>query len=337
MRSVESVEPWLPRSRISIVLLPVMAIEVEEVRLGISVSRSFGGKVKAYTNRDGSTSVITIDELLKTRTLDESLDGQRSYTRTYQITGTKDPLLCTDLGPQVGTAHENDPTLIVSGRRFSVMATAENQYDACQLVVTYTQADQPENGGGDTDAGFSYEFSTESEHVDTAINQTNSPDNENLGNLINFGPDDQIEGVDIFAPTIEINEEHSFRESEFTPAMRQKIASMVAKVNQSPFREWAAGEVLFLGASARKINKRWIVGFNFRIRRNRMITVSTVDSAGAQAAQTVEKKGWQYYWARAWRVVSNGKVITGMKSVHVADVYEEADFADFGFSTTPLP
>lgn len=337
LRSADSEPEQLFRSRLVLVFSSTMRVEVEQLRVGFAISRSFGGKTKVYTTKAGGTASISIDELLHTRSLDESFDGQRSYSRTYIILGTKEPMDAADLGPQVGTVHESDSTLIVTSRRFSVYSTAENECDSLKLEVTYTRPDQPENGGGDTDAGFSYEFSTESEHVDTALTQTNHPDDEQMGKKINFGQEDQIDGVDIFSPTLEMSEEHSFTESQFTPTFRRKLGEMVAKTNSGTFREWEAGEVLFLGASARKINRRWIVNFNFRIRRNREVTITTLTAAGATADKTVTKKGWEYIWTRVWRVVANGKVVTGIKSVHVAKVYEETSFADFGFSTGPLP
>ncbi|MBL8747065.1 MAG: hypothetical protein JNK58_12015, partial [Phycisphaerae bacterium] len=76
---------------------------------------------------------------------------------------------------------------------------------------------------------------------------------------------------------------------------RGVLFALTGKVNSDPFREFQAGEVLFLGASGSKREasggEDWEITFRFAASPNRTgIVVGPITG--------ISKKGWEYLWVR---------------------------------------
>ncbi len=100
----------------------------------------------------------------------------------------------------------------------------------------------------------------------------------------------------------------------------------MSRVNSGPFRGFAAGEVLFLGASGTKRGGGdWEITFRFAASRNRTnLTIGDITG--------ISKKGWEYLWVRyADAEDANAKaLIKKPVAVYVEKVYEEGDFGALG-------
>lgn len=141
-----------------------------------------------------------------------------------------------------------------------------------------------------------------------------------------------VNGVDVTMPVLNFTETHTFSSSKVTSSYRKSVAAATGSVNKSSFRGFAAGEVLFLGASgskrSRKSDSPWEITFRFAVSPNQSglkvgdLTVS-------------QKKGWDYLWVRyADKVSDSGKnVIKKPVAAYVERVYPSGDFGDLGIGS----
>ncbi len=330
---------------VSVTITPtpgVAGVFVAGATVSFQVTPTPGGpRLPAYTDADGATQTIFIEEWYKGRTVEQ--DGvDLKYSRVFFIRGTYQTSDCLDIGPQVGDADDILPSFIVQSRKLEWYAQGGGASNIVRLAVDLQQPSKPQSEGGDTQATYTYDFSSESEHVDVAFIQANYPadslqDGENL--LINYDGVQTVEGVEIESPILEITEEHNFTEAQFSPAFRRLLRDNIATVNSDTFRDFAPGEVFFAGASASKGYKKWVVTFRFRVRRgfkNRDFTIT--NKAGAQETQTVTKFGWDYLWVSMGKRPdsTNTKLQVAPASIHVANVYTFIDFAVLGIGVEPL-
>ena len=307
--------------------------------LQLVIGRAHAAVVPTYVDADGNTQAAEIAEKARSRSLKTTSDGT-SLTRRFLVHGTSDPMQVRDMGPQIGDVDAEFPTFLVSDRQAETYATGGGHSDAVLITVTYQQPGQPQRSGSGSELGFSYEYGSESEHIDRALAQVHyGNDGQRVSDLINV-TDDEVQGLDINSPVLDFSEEHVFTEREFSPSFRRSFRDHLQKTNAAPFREWDTGEVLFVGASARKSSKFWYVTFQFRVRRNRdSIPITVYSKRGVASTQDVLKRGWQYLWIETIRLPASAGAAIAVRphAVHVATVYDEVDFAVFGIGTDPLP
>lgn len=102
---------------------------------------------------------------------------------------------------------------------------------------------------------------------------------------------DSINGCDILVPTMEWEETHAISDDLVDGAYVRTLMDFTGTVNGSSFRDFSAGEVLFMGASGqqRSDGLTWDVTFKFAFSGNRTgITVGLISG--------IAKKGWEYMW-----------------------------------------
>jgi len=141
---------------------------------------------------------------------------------------------------------------------------------------------------------------------------------------------DGVEGVDITVPVYSFSETHCKASGFVTNTYKGKLFNLTGKTNNAPFKGFAAGEVLFLGASgAKRGDGDWEITYHFAASPNKTgITIGDITN--------IEKKGWEYLWVLYWdEEDTDAKVLVKRpKFVYVEKVYEEGDFADLGIGTT---
>jgi hypothetical protein len=76
------------------------------------------------------------------------------------------------------------------------------------------------------------------------------------------------EGFDIIVPTCNFSETHYIAVASVTKAYKATLVSLTGKVNNAKFRGFAAGEVLFLGASGSQRGDDWEITFKFSANSN---------------------------------------------------------------------
>ncbi len=139
---------------------------------------------------------------------------------------------------------------------------------------------------------------------------------------------DSVEGVDVQAPTYTWSETWGFSNAQITDAYKATLFQLTnAPVNSLPWRNFAAGEVLFLGASGRQKNLPpfstqlpWQITFKFAASPNANdIMVGPIGP--------ITKLGWQYLWTRYadFDDVASQALVKQPLAVYVETVYDSSD------------
>lgn len=139
-----------------------------------------------------------------------------------------------------------------------------------------------------------------------------------------------VEGVDVVVPVFHFTEVHYIDDSVMTGAYQAAIFAATGKVNDAPFKGFAAGEVLFLGASGAKRGAAgdWEITFKFSALPNRTgITIGDITG--------IDKKGWEYLWVsfESTEDSMSSTLVKRPRSAHVEQVYGTRDFATLGIGT----
>jgi hypothetical protein len=137
---------------------------------------------------------------------------------------------------------------------------------------------------------------------------------------------DNVEGVDITVPVYQFSETHYLATAFVADVYKAVLFRLTGKVNDAPFRGFAAGECLFLGAcGAKRGAEDWEITFRFAGSPN--VANLTIGSISG-----INKKGWEYLWVRyADAEDTNAKVLVKKPvAVYVEKVYEDGSFADLG-------
>jgi hypothetical protein len=138
--------------------------------------------------------------------------------------------------------------------------------------------------------------------------------------------DDSVEGVDITVPVYTFSETHFLPDALVTPAYKATLFALTGRVNNAPWKGFALGEVLFLGAAGSKRGLGpWEISYRFAASPN--VTGLTVGEITG-----VAKKGWEYLWVRyadAEDTVAKALVKKPI-AAYVERVYEYGDFSLLG-------
>ncbi len=140
---------------------------------------------------------------------------------------------------------------------------------------------------------------------------------------------DNVQGVDITVPVYSFGETHYLSPASVTQSYKLALFNATGKVNDDIFRGFAAGEVLFLGATGTRrgtgLEDDWEITFRFAASKNRAsITIGEITG--------IAKKGWEYMWVRYADVEDTvAKVLVKRPmAVYVEQVYEFTDFGLLG-------
>ena len=131
-----------------------------------------------------------------------------------------------------------------------------------------------------------------------------------------------VQGVDILVPNTQWSETHRFNDTKVSTAYIKTLANATGRTNKADFREFAAGEVLFLGAEGGKINdSAWEITFNFAASPNITTTIAGISG--------IQKNGWEYLWIQHEEKEDTAakRIVRKAIAVYVEQVYFEADFA----------
>jgi len=291
---------------------------------------------------------ITYEELCTSR---EKTVGvtEHTLTRVFMIYGTDDPDEAENIGPQLNE-YWNDELRVVE-RRFAPVKPSAAGTEGGVLLLTVTYQFRPVSTPGQPDE-FTLNVGTTSERIFKpppkqtifdkeyqALSQEHygaagATDMDEPGDLIVVKDDEKggrsVEGVDALIPTIEWSETHE--RSSLPVAYQQILARLTAKVNHDVWRGWPAKTWLFLGAQAsRQKGENWRITYLFRIGVN--VAHELVSDGGTI---TYTKDAHAYMWFRVVGVENAGVIEQKIHDVHVANVYQPADFVEFGIGSEAL-
>ena len=149
----------------------------------------------------------------------------------------------------------------------------------------------------------------------------NAPDFQGAINV----DDNSVNGIDIIVPVFNFSETRVVNKLNIDTGFKLSIFNLVGKVNASSWHGFAAGEVLFAGASGAKSGRfgDWEITYKFAASPNKTnITIGSITG--------INKKGWEYLWVRYEKSTDQNCLIQIPKSVYVHEVYPSANFSALG-------
>jgi hypothetical protein len=135
---------------------------------------------------------------------------------------------------------------------------------------------------------------------------------------------DSVEGTDITIPVYNFKETHYIPVALITAAYKATLFYLTGKVNAAPFKGFAPGEVLFMGASgSQRGQEDWEITFSFAASPN-AVGLTMGDITG------IDKKGWEYLWVRYQDAEDEDVLVKQPAAVYVEQVYPYGDFSLLG-------
>jgi hypothetical protein len=163
---------------------------------------------------------------------------------------------------------------------------------------------------------------------------TGSPAAPNMRGAIGVDGD-SVQGVDIVVPQLTWTETYDVPAIFVTSAYIKNVSSLTGTVNDATFRGFAAGEVLFLGASGSqqwdsdKGDGPWSLSYKFVASANQG-NGKTYPAIKIGDITGIEKDGHDYLWVRYEDLVENQTLLKKPKFVYVDKVYRRASFNQLG-------
>ena len=216
----------------------------------------------------------------------------------------------------------------------SLEVTERINDDTWKVKVIYEAEDGETPDNPDTDdetSSFAFDTGGGTMHRNQSLKTVAKVPNDapDFNGAIEVDNEGNVNGVDVTMPVLNFTETHTMAGSRVTTSYKKSVAALTGTVNRSSFRGFAAGEVLFLGASGQKRSKKasapWEITFRFAVSPNQ-------SSLSVGKLKVSNKKGWDYLWVRyADKVADNKKnVIKEPVAAYVEQVYPEGDFGNLG-------
>ena len=259
---------------------------------------------------------VTIDEKFDSR---EATESESPTTELlYVVQGTDDDLVVKSLVDATAPALYNG----LVRDSFTIKPVGGGVWECS---VQYVEVS--------SDSQFTFDTGGGTQHISQAIQTINrypapgeiAPDFQGAIGVNG----DQIEGTDITIPVYNFTETHYIDDALVTGAYKATLFFLTGRVNNAPFKGFAKGEVLFLGASGAKRGfEDWEITFRFAASPN--VTGLTLGNIVG-----IDKEGWQYLWVRFADEEDNvaKTLIKKPIAAYVERVYEYGDFSGLGIGT----
>jgi hypothetical protein len=189
------------------------------------------------------------------------------------------------------------------------------------VVVNYQIADQKNQH----EPSFGFDTSGGTTHITQSFGTkkygSNAPDFKGAIGV----RDKEVEGVDIIMPSLKFTETWQIPFGGVTVAYIKTLAGITGRVNDSPWRTYDAGEVLFMGASGQSQTDGYVpVQFTFEASQNATLSIAGIDN--------IQKNGWEYLWTYYKDTGDTDAKLLLKKPnyVYVETVYQPADFGLIG-------
>lgn len=275
--------------------------------------------------------MATVVEKFHSRSIEESLNGSSAIELVYDIRGTDDE--ATALAALKSTAPAYYGSVPITTYRLTRFGPSMFEGIA-RYEVSYTQAKIPEAGT------LRYSFDTTGEvqkimqapavtHYDALASP--APD---CGDLIEVELDQNgrvagVAGCNVTIPTYKWQEAtvYHFAGSSAFDDFKTTLKGLTGTYNAGTFRGFAAGEVLFLGATGtgnRRTNPD--ASFDMEITLHFAQSDNLVNATIA-SVNNVSKLGWDYLWVLS-RPNPSDKTQPQVVGVYVNRPYSAGDFDD---------
>ncbi len=256
---------------------------------------------------------ITIDEKYDSR---EATEGESpSVELRYVVQGTSDD-------SQVKSLVAATAPSIYSGLKRGDFNVVPQGGEVWECSVQY---DKIEN-----DSQFTFDTGGGTQHLSQSLETINRYPRSgetapNFHGAMGVN-EDRIEGADITLPVYNFTETHSLDDSLVTGTYKATVFKLTGQVNDGPFKGFARGEVLFLGASGAKRGfEDWEITYRFAASPN-------VENLTLGDISNITKEGWHYLWIRFAddEDDASSTLIKKPIAAYIERVYEYGDFAGLG-------
>lgn len=267
--------------------------------------------------------------------------AESTMSRSYKVFGTTDDVV----------VHADANAVITGQLMFwqypgaNVQLMAESysvEYlgdDAWHVTINYSKdgadADEPDP----LRRSRSFDTSGGTQHITQALTESRFGDNAPNQQLAIGVDGDNVNGVDVVIPALSWTETYDVPSQFVTSAYIKSIAALTGTVNNAAFRTFAAGEVLFIGASGsqdwdnQKGDGPWSLSYKFTASPNAGAG-QTLPAITIGAINGIEKRGHEYLWVRYESAVEGSSLLKRPRFVYVNRVYRETNFAGLGIGTT---
>ena len=203
-----------------------------------------------------------------------------------------------------------------------------------ELSAVYSAEESSFDYSTEDEATESFDCGGGTKHMTHAISQkrvyggTDDDAGGGIGWNGKIGSEAEFSGVDV--PTADMRETYTktiSRSKATSTGYKKRVASLVGKVNNSSFKGWSPGEIMFIGCSYStpvKGASKVTVTFNFRIMPNE-------SNAKIANINVGSKQGFEYLWARSKTVKgTDGKPKVEVQSAYKSVVCETGNFSELG-------
>lgn len=236
--------------------------------------------------------------------------------------------------------EDNDEPSIIACYE-AMEAVAPTTFDGLnQTSITYSEDDDTGHylfsvtyGSQSVTSAFRWSFDTTggtirltTSRATTAFTRTGrtAPDFKNAIGVKQTGKDAEPEGVDITIPGLKLTATYRWPKDTFDLAKAKAVSQFTGYVNSDTFETFAAGEILFLGATGEIVpGIPTEVQYHFLASQN--VTGLTIGDISS-----IAKKGHEYLWVafEAEEDTSAKKLVQRPLAVYVEQVYGTADLND---------
>lgn len=138
--------------------------------------------------------------------------------------------------------------------------------------------------------------------------------------------EDSVEGADVPVPKFDFTETHFLPSSTVSDSYKLALFNLTGRKNNATWRAFAAGEVLFLGATgSNRGTGQWSITFRFSASPN-------ISGLSIGPISGIDKLGWDYLWIR-YADYADGTAFSLVKrpvAAYVEQVILDGDFSTLG-------
>lgn len=130
-----------------------------------------------------------------------------------------------------------------------------------------------------------------------------------------------VQGCDILIPGLRLTYTYTHPKGFITESQIKALAAYTGRTNSAPWRTYAAGELLFAGASGQDgTESDASIAYNFIASQNATgLTIGEITG--------IAKKGHDYLWVEFEDKVVSGQAARTPRRVHIERVYDAINFA----------
>jgi len=268
--------------------------------------------------------VPDVYELVESRKVVRT-DAGTQVTRVFKdlTDAYPNPELALLRAPAHGSVHPDMPGLYVSEVRAEPVGSAWTK-----VFVTYSEVWDPSmNAAGEI---WTWDIESGQQHITSVRDNSYAwhyPDTATVGTAIGVDGD-QVHGVDVYRPAEAFNCRKLW--DYITVEGMQTLRDMRRHFNLGPWQGYADRAVLFLGAKVgRAPNGQVIADYSFVADEWQGETdILLIDDDSV----TIDPPPHDYLWFRHGEKVDGGERVHGIRDVHLAQVYDAADFEVLGLA-----